>query len=278
MPELIPVDHDPFESGAGPSFSPVEHDPFAAAPEKTFAGLPKGGGVESEGMSDVIGAVKQGAKAFLKRYFEPSEAEKTGNVPIDILKGGAEAAMTRPFSAAQAGAKAGIEAFGPKVDPLMAQTGMRPMQTLGRDIPMLMESEMGRAGATAEFGAGTRPHGTMAELNRIAQEAKDRVAAEAAKTPTARVLDRATAEQAPGAPPIEEPLTPYEQRVQTTARPSVGAAGGAICGDCNLCRASNAQILPPLSAGGMPLTRDGRLATSMRPSVKASTFRNGKPT
>src|SRR5258706_433982 len=32
MPELVPVDHDPFESGAGPSFSPVEHDPFADIP------------------------------------------------------------------------------------------------------------------------------------------------------------------------------------------------------------------------------------------------------
>src|SRR6266853_5040781 len=225
MPELVPVDHDPFEGSAGPSFSPVEHDPFAAAPEKTFAGLPRGGGVESEGMSDVLIAGVRAAKAAASRFFQPSEVEKTGNIPIDILKGGAEAALTRPFEAAQAGVAAGAESLGPKVDPLLAKAGLRPMRELGRDVAGMAESEGvggGRGmGSVAAHAPSAAPRATARALQKIAQEASGEPRPTPGGVPT---------EGPPAAPTFPPATGPEPPQLAPSPRPagqrSVGAAGG----------------------------------------------------
>ena len=222
MPELVPVDHDPFEGSAGPSFSPVEHDPFAAAPEKTFAGLPKGGGVESEGMSDAIVAGVRAAKAAASRFFQPSEVEKTGNIPVDLLKGGAEAAISRPFESVQAGVAAGAESLGPKVDPLLAKAGLRPMKELGRTAAGVMESEGvggGRGqGAIAAHAPSAAPRETARVLQKIAQEASG-------ETPGGVLTEGPPA--APTFPPATGPEPPQPAPSPRPAgQRSVGAAGG----------------------------------------------------
>lgn len=81
MPELVPVDHDPFASGGTPNLVPVDHDPFAApsVPADVLASFGSGaakGGISLAGLGgDAREALIKGATWLSEKLGHPVDPE-----------------------------------------------------------------------------------------------------------------------------------------------------------------------------------------------------------